>query len=68
LFLLGFIKDKADIGNYITFKARFLFLFDFDTSKYAFLKSGEQLIISKENQLGYIGTGFIIGVFNGAVL
>lgn len=66
LLLVGFIDEKNYIGNYISFKARFLFIFDIDNVLPAFLKSGEQFMISKEIQLGYIGEQFIVGIFEGA--
>ncbi len=66
LLLIGLINNKIETGNYIGFKARFLFIFDIDNTLPAFLKSGEQFMISKQNQLGYFGEQFIIGIFEGA--
>jgi len=62
-FLLGFIAEKNDTGNVITFKARFLFSLTLDTIEPTIYKSGEQLVVTKENKIGYIGPHFAIGIF-----
>jgi len=68
LFLLGLISNLSDIGDYFSFKARLLFIYDIDLGIPRFLQSGEHLVVSKENQIGYIGPKFIIGIFDGTIL
>jgi hypothetical protein len=67
-FFAGFINNKNDTGDYLFFKARLLFVIDMDNIIPAFCKSGEEFMISKQNQLGYIGKQVIIGIFEGASL
>jgi predicted MPP superfamily phosphohydrolase len=67
-FFAGFINNKNDTGDYLFFKARLLFVIDIDNIIPAFCKSGEEFMISKQNQLGFIGKQVIIGIFEGAAL
>ena len=55
-FLLGFITEKNDNGDVITFTARLLFSLTLDTIEPVVYKAGEQLIVSKDNKFGYIAT------------
>jgi hypothetical protein len=67
-FLLGFIKEKNDSGDVITFTARFLFSLTLDTIEPVIYKAGEHLIVSKDNKFGYIGPRVAIGIFEANVV
>jgi hypothetical protein len=63
-FLIGFLKNR-DITEYeISFKTRCVFSLTLDTFVPALYISGEQFIVSKSNQFGYLGPLVIIGIFD----
>ncbi|MBE3122618.1 MAG: DUF2341 domain-containing protein [Thermoplasmata archaeon] len=67
-FLIGFIKEKNDTGDTITFTARFLFSLTLDTIEPVIYKAGEHFIVSKDTKFGYIGPRVAIGFFEADVL
>ena len=67
-FLLGFITEKNDTGTTITFKAQLLFTLTSGTIIPTVYKSNEQFVVSKDNQFGYIGSQFVIGIFEADVI
>lgn len=68
LFLLGIIMNKSEMGEYYSFKAWFLFVYDSDTKGHEILKSGERFIVSKENQTGFFGQKIMVGIYKGWIL
>jgi hypothetical protein len=67
-FFIGFIKEKNDTGDTITFTARFLFSLTLDTIEPVVYKAGEHFIVSKDNKFGYIGPRGTIGFFEADIL
>ena len=67
-FLIGFIKEKNDTGDTITFTARFLFSLTLDTIEPVVYKAGEHFIVSKDTKFGYIGPRVAIGFFEADIL
>ncbi len=67
-FLLGFIKNKNDTGNYITFNAHLLCYIGSSPLTIKVLKSSELLMISMQNHRGFIGNRSIIGIFDTAII
>ena len=67
-FLIGFIKEKNDTGDTITFTARFLFSLTLDTIEPVVYKAGEHFIVSKNTKFGYIGPRVAIGFFEADIL
>ena len=67
VFLAGFITDKNDTDEYVTFKAVFLIYYDLGTHEIKILHDGEQIMVSK-NYTGFSGAHFILGVFQAAIL
>jgi len=67
--LFGFITEKNDAEKYIKFKSTdALIIVDLRMFHIQLLKSGEQLAVSKQDKIGYIGPRFIIGMFEGTLL
>jgi hypothetical protein len=64
----GLINNVNDTGKYTNFKAQLLLAIDLDNTLPTVFKSGEDILVSKENQYGYIGKRFIIGIFDGTVI
>jgi hypothetical protein len=67
-FFIGFIKEKNDTGDTITFTARCILTVSLDTIVPVIYRAGEQLMVSKENKVGYIGTRFVVGIFEANVV
>jgi hypothetical protein len=67
-FLVGMISDENNSNeSTINFKAKFVFSIEFNPFSFNILSSNEKILISDE-YIGYMGTKFMIGVFNGVVL
>jgi hypothetical protein len=67
-FVAGFITiENAQMDSLFSVKAKLLLYIELNPLTVTLLSSDETIYISKES-IGYIGTNFIIGAFNTAVL
>jgi len=67
-FIIGFINNKQyAAGSTLSLNAMLLFYIEFNPLTITMLSSNEKILISEE-YIGYMGTKFMIGVFNGVVL
>ena len=63
-FLIGFLKNRNVSDYEISFTTRVIFSLTMDTIIPALYFSHEQIVVSKDNLIGYIGPLFIIGIFD----
>ncbi len=66
LFLIGSITNKTLVNSTITFNAKSLIIWDKNTATFTKLESGEQITVMADYS-GFIGTGLVIGRFNGII-
>lgn len=64
-YVLGFIEEKTQMGECITFKAKYVLVF---SSTATLCRSGEQIIVSSAYRVGFVGNRVVAGVFKAAVL
>jgi hypothetical protein len=67
-FFIGFIKEKNDTGDTITFTARCLLTITLDTIVPVIYRAGEHFVVSKDNTFGYIGPRGAIGFFEADIV
>jgi hypothetical protein len=68
-FLVGLIIDVYDSnGSIISIKPKIILYIGFNPFSFNVLSSNEKIFVSSKSYIGYIGTQFIIGVFNAAVV
>ena len=63
-FLIGFLKNRNVSDYEISFSTRVIFSLTMDTIIPALYFSHEQIVVSKDNLIGYIGPLFVIGIFD----
>ena len=63
-FLIGFLKNRNVSEYEISFNTRVVFSLTMDTIIPALYFSHEQIVVSRDNLIGYIGPLFIIGIFD----
>jgi hypothetical protein len=64
-FVFGFITEKNQTGDFITFKAKLLTILPSTSHLY---HSGETIMISKDFTFGFVGERFAFGIFEAVVL
>jgi hypothetical protein len=63
--VFGFITEKNETEDFITFNAKLLFILPSTSHLY---RSGETIMVSKDSKTGFIGERFAFGTFNTMVL
>lgn len=63
--IIGLINGTNETGECITFNAKFLLILPSNSKIYT---AGEKLMISKDDQIGFFGSSFIIGIFDTIII